>query len=141
MKPFRYLRDPLFLACLAVYFVNRLVIKPYLPNTFSQCYLNDLVCIPFWIPIMLFAMRKAGLRRDDGPPRSYEIIVPLLVWSLAFEVVAPYTNTLDGLAFGDHVDILCYVTGALIAATFWGSWYEERSQVQSPRPNEDPGAL
>ena len=128
MKPYRYLRDPLFVFCFVLYFLNRLVIKPFLPNTFSRSYLNDVICIPFWVPIMLFLIRKVGLRRDDSPPRSYEILIPLLIWSYFFESVAPYTRQYRGLAFGDPADILCYGLGALVGAVFWRFWYATKEK-------------
>ena len=131
MKGFGYLRDPLFLVCLLIYFINRLIIKRYLPNTFSQSYLNDAICIPFWVPIMLFLMQKAGLRQKDCPPKSYEILIPLLIWSCAFESVAPYTHAFRGLAFGDPADILCYAAGALAAAVIWKSWYSKGRLLKS----------
>ena len=92
---FRYLLDPLFLFCFLLYFVNRWILEVYVPGTFFASYLNDLICIPFWVPIMLFFMRKCGLRGDDSPPRSYEIIVPLILWSLgcvAIYVLLRYTR-------------------------------------------------
>jgi hypothetical protein len=127
MKSFRYLRDPLFLFCVVIYFLNRLILKPYLPNAFSQFYLNDLICIPVWLPIMLFAMRKTGLRQDDRPPTWYEVSIPLLVWSFAFELIAPYTQTFRGIAFGDHIDILCYACGGLVGAIFWSLRWRDAS--------------
>jgi len=126
MKPFGYLRDPFFLFCFCGYFINRLVLKPYCPNAFSQCYLNDLICIPFWLPIMLFFMRKIGWRADDRSPTASEILVPLLVWSWVFESVAPYTDNFRGLAVGDPADILCYTSGAFAGAVFWRFWYAGR---------------
>lgn len=131
MKRFRYLFDPLFVACLLIYALNRWICKPYLPNAFSQSYLNDVICIPFWVPIMLFAMRKVRLRSDDSPPASYEVLIPLLVWSFVFESVAPYTDSFRGLAFGDPLDILCYSSGALAAAVFWRSWYGTGARRQT----------
>jgi hypothetical protein len=73
---YRYLKDPLFLFCLGLYFINRWVLKPYFPNEISRSYLNDLICLPFWVPIMLFIMRKTGLRGDDAPPRACELLSP-----------------------------------------------------------------
>ena len=121
MKPFRYLRDPLFVVCLAVYLINRLLIKRYWPNILSESYLNDLICIPFWVPIMLYAMRRMGWRRDDNPPAAHEILIPLVIWSFLFEAVAPYHAPYRGLAFGDPRDIFCYAVGALIAGVIWRS--------------------
>ncbi len=87
--PFRYLTDPLFVFCLALYAANRWILKPYFPNEFSQSYLNDLICLPFWIPIMLWTMKCLGLRKTHTPPSGGELIVPLLVWSWLFEVYLP----------------------------------------------------
>ena len=120
---FRYLTDPLFMICLALYAINRFVIKVYLPNTFSISYLNDIMCIPFWVPIMLFIMRRLGLRRGDQPPQSYEILIPLILWSVVFEIWLPRVPIFYGLANADHRDILFYTLGALIAAIWWQRYY------------------
>ena len=124
---FKYLRDPFFIACVALYFVNRLLLKPLLPSVLLRSYLNDLICIPFWVPIMLFLSRKCRLRGHDDPPRPYEILVPLVLWSVIFELWLPHTSTFAGLATADHLDILCYTIGGLVAALFWKSYYRKRS--------------
>jgi hypothetical protein len=128
---FAYLKDPLFLFCLVAYFVNRWVFKPYLPNPFSFNYLNDLICIPFWVPIMLFIMRKLRLRMEDGPPAASEILVPLLIWSWAFEAFLPHVAFFKRFDTADYVDILCYSTGALVAGLFWKSWYGRAKQSKT----------
>ena len=56
---FRYLRDPLFLACVVVYFVNRFVLKAVWEAGFVHTHLNDLICVPFWVPIMLWVERRS----------------------------------------------------------------------------------
>jgi hypothetical protein len=120
---FRYLRDPLFLTCLALYFVNRLLLKPLLPWTFLHSYLNDVICIPFWVPIMLYLMRRSRLRDGDDPPRSYEILIPLMLWSVVFEVWLPQTETFGRLVTSDYLDVLSYTAGAMLAAVFWKRYY------------------
>ena len=125
---FRYLADPLFLFCVTLYFVNRWVLKPYFPNDFSRDSLNDVICIPFWIPIMLFIMRKLHLRTDDEPPRGSEIIIPLIFWSWFFEVYLPFVPFFKPLATSDSKDILSYTIGALFAAVFWKIWYGRNVQ-------------
>jgi hypothetical protein len=120
----RYLRDPLFLFCLALYFVNRWWLKRLFPAGFFHDSLNDLICIPFWVPIMLWLMRRAGLRDNDAPPQWYEILLPVLVWSAVFEVVLPRLGPFQRLAIADPADVLCYVLGALGAALFWRRWYD-----------------
>jgi hypothetical protein len=120
---FLYLRDPLFLACVATYFVNRLVLKAIWKTGFVHAHLNDLICIPFWVPIMLWGQRHFRLRRTDGPPDASEIIIPLIVWSWVFEVILPASGLLGELCVADHRDILWYSVGALGAGVFWRWWY------------------
>ncbi len=116
---FKYLRDPLFLLCFVLYFTNRWLLKPLVPNTFSQNYLNDLICIPFWVPIMLWTMRRIGLRSTDDPPGGSEILIPLILWSALFELWVPRMGPFTELAFSDHIDILFYTIGGLLAALLW----------------------
>ena len=123
---FKYLRDPLFLFCMALYFVNRFVLKPLVPSPFFHNHLNDVICIPFWVPIMLYLMRKCRLRGDDDPPKSHEILVPLVLWSMVFEVWLPNTSLFHGLAVPDRMDVLSYASGALMAAIFWSWFYRKR---------------
>ncbi|HLJ96675.1 MAG TPA: hypothetical protein VKU02_26115 [Gemmataceae bacterium] len=119
---FRYLRDPLFLICVATYFVNRLVLKSHWKDGFVHEHLNDLICIPFWVPIMLFAQRRVGLR-DDAPPRPGELVIPLILWSWVFEIFVPAIDGLGDRFVADHLDVLFYAIGALGAAVFWRLWY------------------
>ena len=91
--PFRYLRDPIFLTCLAAYFLNRELEEFGLSPELAQCYLNDLICIPFWIPIMVWVLKKLGLRSHDRRPDVIEIGIPLIMFSVVFEVILPSTAT------------------------------------------------
>ncbi len=129
--PFRYLRDPLFLFCVVLYFVNRLVLKPHLHggivSDFLHDSLNDMICIPFWVPIMVWLMRKTRLRTNDEPPHGAEILIPLLLWSWFFELVLPHWSAFRHLAICDPSDIECYTVGALLAALFWQGWYRQNS--------------
>ena len=72
-----YLRDPLFVACLIAYLVNRFWIREVVPPGFWHSYFNDLICIPFWVPLMVTGMRMTGLRKHDDPPRPAEILAPV----------------------------------------------------------------
>lgn len=121
--PFRYLSDPLFLACFFAYWVNRLLEARGMSAPVFRGYLNDLICIPFWIPILVWVQRRLRLRRHDAPPQSYEIAIPLVIWAAVFEVILPTTPTWAGLAVPDPNDVLCYALGGLVAVHFWGWWY------------------
>ena len=121
--PFLYLRDPLFLVCVATYFVNRLVLKKIWTSGFVHEHLNDLICIPFWVPIMLFAQRRLGLRDQDGRPSASELVIPLVIWSWMFEIILPRTEFFGNWCVADYLDVMYYALGALLAALFWRWWY------------------
>lgn len=121
MQPFVYLKDPLFLACLSAYCVNRLLANHGMSVPLLRSYLNDVICIPFWIPIMLWAQRKLGLRKHDGPPQPFEVVIPLVIWALVFEVFLPATPLWSHVALADPIDVLCYALGGIVAVQFW-SW-------------------
>lgn len=142
--PFRYFRDPLWLAAVALYFLNRVLLKPHVGAAFFRDHLNDLLCIPIWVPVMVWLMRRSGLRRHDAPPGAGEIVIPLVVWSAVFELWLP-TVTLPGRpAVADPHDILWYAVGGCVAATYWRFRYraEERGEDASRarlRPERRPG--
>ena len=120
---FAYLRDPLFLACFAVYWLHRLLAWQGLSTPWLRAYLNDLICLPFWIPIMVWVQRRLGLRLHDDPPTAIELILPLVIWAAVFEVILPSTRTWSDLAFPDPADVLCYSAGGLAAAFYWNWRY------------------
>ena len=59
----------------------------------------------------------------DAPPRWYEILIPLLLWSWVFELWLPHTRPFGRLAISDPADILFYALGALLASLFWHQRY------------------
>jgi hypothetical protein len=122
-KPFTYLRDPLFLACLLVYFGHRWLAAYGFSTPWLQAYLNDVICIPFWVPMILWGQRVLRLRSHDGLPTPIDLVVPLVVWSLAFEVILPTLQGWRTIAFPDPGDIVSYAAGGLGAAIFWRWWY------------------
>src|SRR5207237_1350454 len=81
------------------------------PGGFFHDSLNDLICIPFWVPIMLWLMRVGRLRDNDAPPQWYEIVLPVLVWSAVFELLLPRIGPFRHLAIADPADIVWYVLG------------------------------
>jgi len=128
--PFKYLRDPLFLFCVFLYLVNRSILKPYFDIAFFHDSLNDLICIPFLVPILLWCTRKFGLRADDELPQWYEILLPLILWSAVFEVLLPQLKMFRGIAIADPSDVLYYVSGACIASVFWQTWYSRTGIIK-----------
>ena len=110
--PFLYLRDPLFRACVVLYFVNRWVFKALWRTGFVHDHLNDLICIPIWVPIMLWGQRRLGLRTPDDPPLASEILIPLFLWSWVFEIILPASGLLGERGYSDYLDVFYYAVGA-----------------------------
>ena len=129
--PFRYLRDPLFLACVAAYFINRWAIKPHVAGGFLHDHFNDLICIPFWVTPLVWLARKLKLRTHDRRPEGIELLLPLVIWSFIFEVWLPQTTTFRDHSIADPDDIFWYVCGALLATLFWDRWYRAAA-ITSP---------
>ncbi len=118
---FRYLRDPLFLLSVAIYFLNRYLLKSFAGDeiSFFKCYLNDLICIPFWLPLVLFVTRVVRLREDDNPPDFYEVSFYLLMWSFVFEYVGPSYGKYFNYPVADPWDIFFYAIGAIVGGVYW----------------------
>jgi hypothetical protein len=136
---FRYLRDPVFLVCVAVYLVNRFVLKKVSDGGFVHNHLNDLICIPMLVPVMLYAERKTGLRNHDAIPRWYEILFPLLIWSIAFEIILPGMSQSGPPIVADHRDVLYYVIGGLGAVVIWQYSYRDSGRGISPTAGNETG--
>ena len=115
---FRYLRDEIFLLSVALYAVNRWMVKPHLPSgeIVLRGYFNDLLVIPCALPPLLLAHRMLRLRHTDAPPQAGEIALHVAIWSLFFELLAPL---LVRSARGDWWDVVAYATGGLITWLLW----------------------
>lgn len=133
-RPFAYLRDPLFLVCLMAYFGHRWLAACGYSTPWLRAYLNDVLCIPFWVPMILWGQRVLRRRSHDRLPTAIDLVVPLVVWSLAFEVILPNWQGWANIAFPDPGDIVSYAAGGLGAAIFWRWWYQPRNCFEVTRP-------
>lgn len=129
---FRYLRDPLFLVCVTAYFVNRWLVRPTIDSGFWHSHFNDLICIPFWVPILVWLVQRAGWRKHHRPPQGPELLVPLVVWSVWFEVCLPNVPFFQGRSHADPLDIAYYCAGALLASFWWEWWYAAPTATVKP---------
>ena len=116
VRPFAYLRDPLFLLCGGLYALNRWALKPILNAHFLQFWFNDLLLIPCALPVVLWIQRSLHLRKRDLPPSFGEIAAHLIVWSVLFEAVGPHFFR---RATGDWLDVVAYAAGALLGLVWW----------------------
>ena len=126
--PFAYLKDPLFLICFGVYWAHRLLARFDLSTPFLRAYLNDVICAPFWIPILVWVIKKLKLRSHDQPPGTAEIVLPLLIWTVLFEVVLPAQQAWKIPTVADPFDVLAYWLGALVSVLFWRWHYSPRKR-------------
>ena len=125
--PFRYLADPLFLSCCALYLLNRFYLRTALDTPFLANHFNDLLLVPCAIPVLLWFYKLIGLRPTDEMPRAAEILPALLIWSLLFEFAGPH---LVHGAVGDGRDVAVYWLGGIAA---WCCWhFQELSLRRSP---------
>ena len=115
---FRYLLDPLFLFSLILYLMNKTSFfkLDFWSNTFCNYYLNDLLLVPVVVPIVLLFSRVLKLRDIYSPPTFQEIIIPLAIWSIAFELIAPFCF---GKGTSDSLDVFAYCLGGLISWFVW----------------------
>lgn len=120
---FRYLRDPLFVTCFVLYWLNRFIFEPVTGARFFHDHFNDLICIPFLVPMMLTCARIVGLRRHDRVPLTHEVVIPLIVWSILFEIVFPGHPYWARWVTGDPDDIVFYSIGSAAALTYWNRHY------------------
>jgi len=117
-KKFKYLLDPLFVFSLILYSMNKTSFLKFdfWSNKFCNYYLNDLLLVPVIMPIVLLFSRVLKLRDIYSPPTFQEIILPLAIWSIAFELIAPFCF---GKGTSDPLDVFAYCLGGLISWFVW----------------------
>lgn len=122
-RRFRYLADPACVGSLLLYAASRWLLKPHhIGGALTHDYLNDFLCLPLFLPMILWGQRRIGLRRHDAPPRLWEILQHAAVFSVIFEVVLPrYPEYFRTTA--DPFDAVAYFLGGLVAA--WTIWWRD----------------
>jgi hypothetical protein len=112
-----FYKDPLFTISVLLYAMNRILtgcdlfICPFATN-----HLNDLLLVPCLLPPINHILMKTGARQIRTAPRLIEIFICLIIWTIAFEIIAP---RLSSGATGDYWDVLCYFAGGIISWLFW----------------------
>jgi hypothetical protein len=120
---FGYWRDPVFLICLAIYVINRALIKPSLHHysPFFHGHLDDTLTVPVALPLYLWVYRLIQLRPDDEPPRWWEVALHVALWDVFFEWFGPKVLH-QGV--GDPLDNWSIAVGGIMAWALWkaSSW-------------------
>ncbi len=139
-RRFRYYTDPACVLCLIIYPINRWYLKPHhIGGWFTHGYLNDVMCLPLFIPMILYGQRIFGLRKHDGYPRAWEIFQHWVIFSIVFQAMLPRFPRYFTTA-GDPWDMLAYFVGGVGGWVYW-SWAEKKPThiVHWPPPLPSPG--
>jgi len=136
-RSFRYWRDPVCLVSIGIYLLNRFVVKPATghPSDFWHCYLNDVLCLPIWVPVALWVQRKLSIRKHDLPPTQGELALHWFVWSWLFECLGPAIRRGGLGAVADPWDVVAYAVGAVAAGALWRSARDPSKAGAVGRPN------
>jgi len=115
---FKYIFDPLFLFSITLYSINKCFFSGSENWNYAFCnyYLNDLLLVPVLVPIILFLSRILKFREYYSYPKYLEIVIPLVIWSVAFEIIGPFYFT---KGTSDPIDVLVYCIGGLISWIIW----------------------
>ncbi len=116
VKPFRYALDPLCLAAIGLYVLNRWLIGAHLHSAFLHSNFNDLLTVPAALPPVLWAQRLLGWRLHDGAPRIFEILLHAAIWSIICEGLGPF---LFHHGTADWMDVVAYFVGGAVALLVW----------------------
>jgi hypothetical protein len=118
-RSFRYLFDPLCVTAIVLFAVNRFALKPLgVAEPFVFGYVNDLLCLPIFLPISLGLQRLMRVRRHDDPPRLWETLQHAAIFSVVFEVVLPRFPAYF-VSRADPLDVVAYFVGGLFAWAWW----------------------
>lgn len=106
----RTLLQPVFVISCLLLFLHQ-VTQFYVAIEWIDNYLDDLVCMPIFLTLLLFERRHV-FRIDPNYIFSwFEISVITLVFGVFYEAILPHYNT----SFtSDNWDYLCYALGSLI---------------------------
>jgi hypothetical protein len=87
-RPFRYLADPVCIVSLCLYALNRFVLKPHhIGGWFTHGYLNDVLCLPLFVPMILYIQYVIGLRKSCDYPRVWEIFQNFAAFTIVFQAI------------------------------------------------------
>src|SRR5215211_5187572 len=112
-RPFRYLADPICISAMILYAANRWLLKPDgLSGTLGVWYLNDMLCLPLFLPVILGVQRRIGLRCHDGPPRMWEVLQHWAIFSVVFELILPRLPQYFK-SVADPMDVVTYLIGGM----------------------------
>jgi hypothetical protein len=131
-RPFRYIDDPICVGSMVIYVLNRLVLKPHhIGGWLVHDYLNDLLCLPIFLPIILRLQSALGIRRHHLPPAFFELIHNWAIFSVLYYFVFPRWPAFSSVA--DPWNSVAYLVGGIAAYVCWRRFYPGRSRTLTGR--------
>ena len=132
MRPFRYGLDPVFLAGVLLYTLNRVCFAPLWGATapFLTDYFGDLLLIPCALPLLLWLQRIGASANPRPSATPGEIGWTLVLWAVLFEVVFPHFS---GWGVSDPLDVLAYAMGAWLANCAWALHHSAPTTAACPK--------
>jgi hypothetical protein len=119
-----------------IYLLNRFVLKPHhIGGWFTHEYLNDVLCLPIFLPIILRLQSSLGIRRHDLPPTFFEVIQNWAVFTLVYQLLLPRFPVF--VTAGDPWDSLAYLVGGMAAYVYWNGYCRE---IKAGNSNQCGGA-
>jgi hypothetical protein len=125
-RTYRPLRDPAFLVACCAYVIGRVFLRREGAPSFASAHLNDLLCIPIWTPVMVACLDRLQLRCRGEPPAAAEVLLPLIVLAVTFEIVLPSAAWFESFSYRDPRDVTWYTVGAVLASLWWRAAYPDR---------------
>lgn len=99
----------MFISLLIIFVLNQIVGQTPLRLLFIRSYLDDLLCFPIVLTIVILAHRNLRPNNREYVLPVSHIILSVFLFSLLFEVVLPKVHS---KFTGDVFDILAYIVGA-----------------------------
>lgn len=108
----KYLLRPLFILACTLFIINQLSESQQIFLPYIHAYLDDLLCFPIVLTLILFLLRKI-YRNPHYRFTTTQIVFAVAYFSLVFEVFLPYFSANYR---GDVWDVVAYGLGAWV---FW----------------------
>lgn len=111
------LLQPLFLTACALFGINQLLEFHHIFLPYVHAYLDDVLCFPIVLTLILFLFRTAILKDPNFCLSSYQIAFAVAYFAFAFEEVLPYFSS---EYTSDVLDVVFYAIGGGI----FGKWMQ-----------------
>ncbi|MBT3251658.1 MAG: hypothetical protein HOB17_10740 [Candidatus Marinimicrobia bacterium] len=100
----------MFSVAMILFITNQGMEGEYLTLPVMRYYLDDLVLLPIFLPILGWIFKMAGLT-DVVEISMFQVILSVIYFSIIFEVMLP---VFFQIGVADPMDVLMYILGGMI---------------------------